>query len=114
MSWVSRGVALKFTVADPKRNSHETEILEALSRRGKDHPGHSHVLQLLDHFKVDGPNGTHDVLVTDIVVLLRTLRDLRLLDSKRACFQVALGLAYLQRQGIIHGGAPFLSLHVLL
>jgi serine/threonine-protein kinase SRPK3 len=97
---------MKFTVADPQRTSYEAEIIHTLSRHAGDHPGHSHVLQLLDHFKLHGPNGTHDVIVTDVLVSLRTLRALKSLDSKRASFQAVLGLTYLQQQGIIHGGAP--------
>jgi serine/threonine-protein kinase SRPK3 len=105
-------VALKIIVADPKRKSYETEILQMLSRNSSDHPGRNHILQLLDHFQISGPNGTHDVVVTDILVSLRTLRDLKSLDSKRASLQVVLGLAYLQQQGIIHGGTSAATLHV--
>jgi len=43
-------------------------MLEAASKVQTDNAT-SHVLTLLDHFTLHGPNGTHSVLVTDVVGL---------------------------------------------
>lgn len=87
---------------------HEAEIFERLSA-GTSHHGRKHVLQLLDNFQIHGPNGTHEALVTDILVPIHYLRDLRIFDAKRTSYESILALAYLNQCGIIHGGA-FLSL----
>jgi len=75
-----------------------------------DHLGKSHTLQLLDSFKVSGPNGTHDVIITDILVPIEVLQGLHLLDAKVASYHAMLGLAYLHEQGIIHGGKVSIQL----
>jgi serine/threonine-protein kinase SRPK3 len=96
---------MKIKIASPKSKSHEVEILQSLSRHASTPSGRDHVLELLDSFQINGPNGTHDVLVTDILVSLSDLRDLEALDSRRAAYHKLLGLAYLHRQNIVHGGA---------
>ncbi|KAG6244467.1 hypothetical protein E4U24_005103, partial [Claviceps purpurea] len=45
----------------------ELRILRALSAPPKDHPGSSYVNQMLDHFILVGPNGTHNCLVLELV-----------------------------------------------
>ncbi|KAF8062319.1 kinase-like domain-containing protein [Lyophyllum atratum] len=99
-----RGVAMKITVGDAKGGHREAGILETLSLvTDASDPGQKHVLQLLDRFQIHGPNGTHEVLITDILVSCRTLRDLEALDAKRASYHALLGLDYLTRHGVIHG-----------
>ncbi|OCH85614.1 kinase-like protein [Obba rivulosa] len=44
---------------------HELEYLQRMRDQSPTHPGHSHVLQLLDHFYHQGPNGKHLCLVTE-------------------------------------------------
>ncbi|PWY87446.1 serine protein kinase [Aspergillus heteromorphus CBS 117.55] len=56
-------VALKILKADVSEASRELSTLLRLSAPGADHPGQNHVIQLLDHFHHDGPNGTHLCLV---------------------------------------------------
>ncbi len=87
---------------------HEAGIFQQLSA-GTSHHGRKHVLQLLDHFQIHGPNGTHEALVTDILVSTQYLCDLRIFDAKRTSYESILALAYLNQCGIIHGGT-FLSL----
>jgi len=96
---------MKITRADFR---HEASIFQQLSA-GASHHGRKHVLQLLDNFQIDGPNGTHEALVTDILVPIQYLRDLRIFDPKRTSYESILALAYLNQCGIIHGGT-FLSL----
>jgi len=91
-----------------KADIHKAGIFQQLSA-GPSHHGCKHVLQLLDHFHIHGPNGTHKALVTDILVSTQYLRDLCIFDTKRTSYESILTLAYLNQCGIIHGGM-FLSL----
>jgi len=86
---------------------HEAEIFQRLSA-GTSHRGRKHVLQLLDNFQIHGPNGTHEALVTDILVPIQYLRDLRIFDAKRTSYECILALAYLNQCGIIHGGTSLI------
>lgn len=68
--------------------------------------GWRHVVQLLDHFQVQGPNGTHDVIVTDVLSPLTSIvRHPKFQRVKGSfCRQALEGVAYLQSRGIAHGG----------
>jgi serine/threonine protein kinase len=112
-----RCVALKIIVSR-LANSNEIEILQYLrdAPQLKNHPGREHISGLLDHFRVSGPNGTHNVLVFDVVGPgpdeLRTGYEVgeefvwkwsRIISK-----EVALGIAYLHELGVTHGGMVFL------
>ena len=63
-------------------------------------------MQLLDSFTLQGPNGTHTVLVHDV---LGSLSDVVRLpfgrkQVKSLCRQMAEGLAFMHRHGVAHGG----------
>ncbi|KAG6112145.1 hypothetical protein E4U13_004407 [Claviceps humidiphila] len=62
----NRYVAVKIMVSKTE-HSRELRILRALSALPKDHPGSSYVNQMLDHFTLVGPNGTHNCLVLELV-----------------------------------------------
>ena len=84
----SRVVALKITTPDVPEVNHEAATLESLSSPAKNlHRGQKHVLQLLDHFQIHGPNGIHDALVTDVLVPMQYLRDFGMLDPKRTSYE---------------------------
>ena len=68
----SRFVALKIAVADTAKGSHEAHILRFLNENDTG-IGSQHILNLLDSFRIEGPNGSHDVLVTEVLVPLRAL-----------------------------------------
>jgi hypothetical protein len=86
----------------------EVEIVQRLSS-GISYHGRKYVLQLVDNFQIHGPNGTHDALLTDILVPMQYLLYLRIFDAKRTSYESILALAYLNQCGIIHGGTfPFL------
>ncbi len=97
-------VALKICVADsdPK---HELEIFDRVSRTP---PVPPNVLQLLDHFSLQGPNGMHTVLVLNVLgSLLSVVRSPNRLGRnhvRKLCRQITIGLAALHHQGIVHGG----------
>jgi hypothetical protein len=59
-------------VADTAKGSHEAHILRFINENDIG-IGSQHILNLLDSFRIEGPNGSHDVLVTAVLVLLRAL-----------------------------------------
>ncbi len=101
----SRFVALKIFVAEATATSHEVQALVHLSNDDS-HPGREHVVQLLDHFQIHGPNGIHDVVVTEVLCPLLSMKGLPIYKRmKRSfCQQTILGVAYLHSRGVAHGG----------
>jgi len=54
-------------VATDAPELHELEYLQRMRGQDVQHPGHSHVIQLRDHFYHDGPNGKHICIVTELL-----------------------------------------------
>ncbi|KAL2848751.1 hypothetical protein BJX68DRAFT_238636 [Aspergillus pseudodeflectus] len=65
---LNRQVALKIQKADASESNQELDTYLLLSASNIDHQGRGHVLELLDHFRHDGPNGTHLCLVLPAMV----------------------------------------------
>ncbi|OJJ46586.1 hypothetical protein ASPZODRAFT_132656 [Penicilliopsis zonata CBS 506.65] len=65
---IQRQVALKILKADASSENRELGILLNLASCDLDHPGRAHVIELLDHFYHQGPNGTHLCLVLPVMV----------------------------------------------
>jgi len=94
--------------------SNEIKILQYLRNtfQWRKRPGSEHVLSLLDHFRVLGPNGIHHVLVFDVLgpspdQLRNGNEEGEELVWKRSRIiskEVALGIAYLHELGVTHGG----------
>jgi serine/threonine-protein kinase SRPK3 len=115
-------VALKIIVARVANASNEIDVLRYLrdGPQSRKYPGREHILGLLDHFRISGPNGTHNVLVLDVVG--PSPEELRSGNEKGEEFvwkrsriiakEVALGIAYLHELGITHGGMVFLPFFV--
>ncbi|KAK6002877.1 hypothetical protein QM012_001627 [Aureobasidium pullulans] len=118
-TWIARdsmrgsNVALKITVAEASSiNNRERRVLQALSESGPMFQSdRMHIMQLLDTFQHEGPNGVHDCLVFELlgpsvasVVEKRYASD-RLPGriAKKACKELGLALAVLHRQEIGHG-----------
>ncbi|KAF8972588.1 kinase-like protein [Flammula alnicola] len=98
-------VAVKITAADgiPTR---EAAMLEAASKMQTNDGQPPHVATLLDHFTLHGPNGTHSVLVTDVVVpVLSLLSHSQSLPPwrKAAAHGLAQAVAQLHATAIVHG-----------
>lgn len=98
-------VAIKVNTADASATTNEAEILQEAHRRGPS----PHILELLDHFTIHGPNGVHLVLVTDIAVpLVMTfgMHDLpTLLHWRKAVVRgLVQAVADLHAAGVVHGG----------
>jgi serine/threonine-protein kinase SRPK3 len=84
----------------------EVAMLEAASKFEFNDGQPSHFLNLLDHFTLRGPNGTHFVLVTEIVVSISSLLSPKRppLWHKTTAHGLAQAVANLHSAGIIHGG----------
>ena len=105
----SRYVALKFVIAELTGRNNEIKIHNHLASRSGAHPGFGRILAPLHHFRVQGPNGEHDVLVLQVLgphiedmfsykpdVLRRAIKSL--------VQQVALGISFLHDCGVVHAG----------
>lgn len=107
-------MALKITVAEASSaNNRERRVLQALSEsRSTLHSDRRHIMQLLDSFQHDGPNGVHDCLVFELLgpsvtdVVEKQCAGDRLPGhiARKACKELGLALAVLHRQEIGHGG----------
>lgn len=63
---LSRCVALKICIPrSPQHARSETSILETISNLPKESPGRIHVIQMLDTFILNGPNGVHTCIVLE-------------------------------------------------
>ena len=85
------------------------------------HPGRSHVISFLDHFRHKGPNGTHvcmvfEVLGENLLGLIKRHQNkgVPMHLVKQIAKQILLGLDYMHRCcGVIHTGEPLhLCAHV--
>ena len=105
----SRYVALKFAVAELTGTNNEIKIHRHLASQAGTHPGSERVVALLDHFKVKGPNGEHDVSVSQVVgpQLEAVFNDEPAViqqSIKSLMHQVALGTSFLHHCGVVHAG----------
>ncbi|TRX97280.1 hypothetical protein FHL15_002074 [Xylaria flabelliformis] len=92
--------------------SRETEVLRLISSLASDtHAGREHIVQLLDGFSIDGPNGKHQCLVLDLLgpsipdIIDLHYRDERLPAqvAKSIAHQVLIGVDFLAQLKIGHG-----------
>lgn len=86
----------------------EIHLLKGCLRGSNHNPGYLHVIHLLDNFMHTGPNGTHVVMVFEVLGeslldLVRRCRRVPILHVKLIAKQMLLALDYLHREcGIIH------------
>jgi serine/threonine-protein kinase SRPK3 len=105
-------VALKIAIADSRAISQEHKVLNLLQNIDREQPGARHVMRSLERFLIDGPNGSHDCFVLELLGpsvadLLGTRYGGRRLPggpAKRIARQSLEGLSFLHSQGIGHGG----------
>ena len=104
-------VAVKITTANDGL-TREGAMLETASKVQTNGEKPPHVLTLLDHFTFHGPNGTHTVLVTDIVAPVLSLLSPKRppLWRKAIAHGLTQALAHLHTTSIVHGGAMFASI----
>ena len=90
----------------------EFKVLRAIATIRSMHPGCRHLVQMLDHFKLDGPNGTHSCIVLELLgPSVPDLLDARFRGerfpgklAKNIATHALLGLDYLHQHKIGHGG----------
>lgn len=118
-SSVPRYVAIKITKAKATVDTTELAILEHLHSVAGDDPDFNHVTKLLDHFQHDGPNGTHLCLVFEVMSTTAASLVYELPENqpkswlkpdrypkwiaKRLLRHTLHGLAFLHRNGVVHG-----------
>ncbi|KAF2628840.1 kinase-like protein [Macroventuria anomochaeta] len=103
-------VAVKISISGQERSNREFTVLRALAAAHFDHPGGQHVMTMQDHFQLNGPNGTHDCFVLELLGpsvadYLDAHFDNERLPGKLArkiAKQTLLGLSYIHEQGIGH------------
>ena len=85
--------------------------MNRLSQGPASHEGKKHVLQLLDHFRHEGPNGVHLCLVLELLgpsifSKAESYSSNRLPGdiAWEASKQIVHGLTYIHALGIVHGG----------
>ncbi|KAE9395632.1 kinase-like protein [Gymnopus androsaceus JB14] len=107
----SHYAALKICVANADSN-HEVNVHRRLASESL------HVANLLDSFSLPGPNGTHTVLVYSVLASLATrgISSFKLtVDERRSlCYQLVQGVAFLHRNGVIHGDLHIQNIGVSL
>ncbi|KIY62910.1 kinase-like protein, partial [Cylindrobasidium torrendii FP15055 ss-10] len=96
-------VALKICSAESD-STHEIGIFERLACNS---PVPENVVKLLDHFTLRGPNGTHTVLVHDVLGNFSDVVDSAIRPGRKhvrkLCRDITMGLAALHERGIVHG-----------
>jgi serine/threonine protein kinase len=91
----------------------QLQVMRTIATSPLKHPGAESVTHLLDHFELDGPNGTHECLVLELLgPSVPAVLDVRFVDNrlpaklaKKVARQTLLGLDYLHQHAIGHGGA---------
>ncbi|KAG6160740.1 hypothetical protein E4U37_006532 [Claviceps purpurea] len=107
--WLARDLVEKRYVAvkvglgsDKPLLDREAGILSQLRKTGPGKHGYERIIELLDVFIVEGPNGFHQCLVTEVVSPLSNQ------DTAQHCSfdvvrQIVEGFAFLHGEGIVHG-----------
>jgi len=93
-----------------KSPSEELQVFSRL-REGVEEEGQQYVIQLLDHFEHEGPNGAYQCIVTELLGpnLTSDIEDLYpdecfpLEIARRFVGQLAMGVNFLHKRGVVHG-----------
>lgn len=113
----NRYVALKILAARVSRDCPEVDILRRL-KLGSEMKGKAYVMSMLDHFWIDGPNGKHLCVVSEVAgPSIKQFNDcpgqssgsrrLRAAIARNVALQVTEGLSYIHSTGTVHGGTYY-------
>lgn len=88
----------------------EIKLCQKIATADPTHPGHAHVVSLLDQFEHEGPNGKHVCMVFEVLgenllglIKRHEHKGIPIAVVKQITRQILLGLDYLHREcGIIH------------
>ncbi|KAK4962616.1 hypothetical protein LTR10_000243 [Elasticomyces elasticus] len=108
-----RYVSCKILTARNSNACNELIVHEHVRKRCKHHPGYSHIAHVLDHFRIQGPNGSHTALVYELAgPSIKQLyqcsgqvegnRRLRSDIAQRVAFQAVLAMDCLHESEIVH------------
>ncbi|KAG6163567.1 hypothetical protein E4U11_001831 [Claviceps purpurea] len=118
--WLARDLVDKRYVAvkvghgsDNPLPDRECEILSQIRETGPGKHGYERVIELLDVFIVEGPNGFHQCLVTEVVSPLSD-EDVVQRWSFDVVRQLVEGFAFLHGEGIVHGDPHSANLGVAI
>ncbi|KFH40238.1 Serine/threonine-protein kinase-like protein [Hapsidospora chrysogenum ATCC 11550] len=110
---LGRYVAVKISVSERQsaQIDRQLHVMRTIATSSLKHPGAESVTRLLDHFELDGPNGTHECLVLELLgPSVPAVLDVRFVDNrlpaklaKKVARQTLLGLDYLHQHAIGHG-----------
>ncbi|KAG6127517.1 hypothetical protein E4U38_006226 [Claviceps purpurea] len=107
--WLARDLVEKRYVAvkvghgsDNPLPDREADILSQIRKTGPGKLGYERIIELLDVFIVEGPNGFHQCLVTEVVSPLSD-EDTNYYCSYDVVRQIVEGFAFLHGEGIVHG-----------
>jgi serine/threonine-protein kinase SRPK3 len=100
---------LKILKAEASKDNRELAMLLRLSDPSLQNPGKGHVIELLDYFEHNGPNGTHlcfvlPAMVSDAAAMTVSGRPHQAADIRSISEQILSGLDFLHTLGIIHCG----------
>ena len=103
---------MKIAVSEPNHQNREATVLRTIAAKHSDQPGHQYLMSMQDSFQINGPNGTHECLVLELLGpsvadLLDTHSGIERLPgtlAKTIAKQALLGLCFLHEQKIAHAG----------
>ncbi|KAG6161884.1 hypothetical protein E4U11_003073 [Claviceps purpurea] len=118
--WLARDLVEKRYVAvkvglgsDKPLPDREADILSQIRETGPGKHGYERVIELLDVFIVEGPNGFHQCLVTEVVSPLSD-EDTNDYCSYDVVRQIVEGFAFLHGEGIVHGDPHIANIGIAL
>ena len=113
-------VAVKILDARASTACKESAILKHLSSAAGKEPDYQHIIRLLEHFEIQGPNGSHRCLVFEVMsttaaslveklpknhpIMRPKPHRYPVWMAKQILLHTLRGLALLHKNGIVHGG----------
>lgn len=102
-------VSVKITIAQRITRSRELHSLRALAEHAKGDLGAENIVQLLDDFLHEGPNGCHQCLVFELLgptveIVEYYHEDLDSEDILKISTQLLQAVAFMHKAGYAHGG----------